>query len=88
LKKKSIKPALLLITLLIVSWIPILTQKQKLVILSNGVYVLEKSLFFSDDFNITRERDPIAPKKNVSKLPDQDIESLLTLKLAITNASK
>lgn len=87
-KKKSIKPALFLITLLIVSWIPIVTQKQKLVILSDGVYVLEKSLFFSDDFNITREKDPIVPKKNVSKLPDQDIESLLTLKLALTNASK
>jgi hypothetical protein len=63
------------------------TQKQKLVFLSDGVYVSEKSLFFNDVFTITRKRDPIIPKTNISKLPDQDIESMLTLKLALTHAS-
>lgn len=87
-KKNSLASILFVITLLAVSLIPIVTQKQKLVVLSDGVYVLEKSLFFNDEFNITRKKDPIIPKTNISKLPDQDIESLLTLKLALTHASK
>jgi hypothetical protein len=87
-KKNLLETILFVITLLVVSLAPIVTQKQKLVVLSDGVYVLEKSLFFNDEFNITRKKDPIIPKTNISKLPDQDIESLLTLKLALTHASK
>ena len=87
-KKNSLASILFVITLLAVSLIPIVTQKQKLVVLSDGVYVLEKSRFFNDEFNITRKQDPIIPKANISKLPDQDIESLLTLKLTLTNASR
>jgi hypothetical protein len=87
-KKNSLASILFVITLVAVSSIPIVTQKQKLVVLTDGVYVLEKSLFFNDEFNITRKQDPIIPKKNISKLPDQDIESMLTLKLALTHASK
>ena len=86
-KKNSLASILFVITLVAVSSIPIVTQKQKLVVLSDGVYVLEKSLFFNDEFNITRKQDPIIPKANISKLPDQDIESMLTLKLALTHAS-
>ena len=87
-KKNLLETILFVITLLVVSLAPIVTQKQKLVVLSDGVYVLEKSLFFNDEFNITRKKDSIIPKTNISKLPDQDIESLLTLKLALTHASK
>ena len=86
-KKNLLETILFVITLLIVSLAPIVTQKQKLVVLSDGVYVLEKSLFFNDEFNITRKQDPIIPNANISKLPDQDIESMLTLKLALTHAS-
>ena len=86
-KKNLLETILFVITLLVVSLAPIVTQKQKLVVLSDGVYVLEKSLFFNDEFNITRKQDPIIPKANISKLPDQDIESMLTLKLALTHAS-
>ena len=86
-KKNSLASILFVLTLLVVSLIPIMTQKQKLVVLSDGVYVLEKSLFFNDEFNITRKQDPIIPKANISKLPEQDIESMLTLKLALTHAS-
>ena len=86
-KKNLFETILFVITLLVVSLAPIATQKQKLVVLSDGVYVLEKSLFFNDKFNITRKQDPIIPKANISKLPDQDIESMLTLKLALTHAS-
>lgn len=86
-KKNLLETILFVITLLVVSLGPIATQKQKLVVLSDGVYVLEKSLFFNDKFNITRKQDPIIPKANISKLPDQDIESMLTLKLALTYAS-
>ena len=86
-KKNLLETILFVITLLVVSLAPIATQKQKLVVLSDGVYVLEKSLFFNDEFNITRKQDPIIPKANISKLPDQDIESMLTLKLALTYAS-
>lgn len=86
-KKNLLETLLFVITLLVVSLGPIATQKQKLVVLSDGVYVLEKSLFFNDKFNITRKQDPIIPKANISKLPDQDIESMLTLKLALTHAS-
>ena len=86
-KKNLLASILFIITLLVVSLAPIVTQKQKLVVLSDGVYVLEKSLFFNDEFNITRKKDPIIPKSNISKLPDQDIESMLTLKLALTHAS-
>ena len=87
-KKNSLASILFVITFVAVSSIPIVTQKQKLVVLTDGVYVLEKSLFFNDEFNITRKKDPIIPKTNISKLPDQHIESLLTLKLALTHASK
>ena len=87
-KKNSLASILFVIILVAVSSIPIVTQKQKLVVLTDGVYVLEKSLFFNDEFNITRKKDPIIPKTNISKLPDQHIESLLTLKLALTHASK
>ena len=87
-KKRSLASILFVITLIVVSFAPIVTQKQKLVVLSDGVYVLEKSLFFNDEFNITRKKDPIIPKTNISKLPDQDIESVLTLKIALTHASK
>lgn len=86
-KKNLLASILFIITLLVVSLAPIVTQKQKLVVLSDGVYVLEKSLFFNDEFNITRKKDPIIPKSNISKLPDQDMESMLTLKLALTHAS-
>lgn len=86
-KKNLLERILFVITLLVVSLAPIATQKQKLVVLSDGVYVLEKSLFFNDKFNITRKQDPLIPKANISKLPDQDIESMLTLKLALTYAS-
>lgn len=86
-KKNLLETILFVITLLVVSLAPIATQKQKLVVLSDGVYVLEKSLFFNDKFNITRKQDPLIPKANISKLPDQDIESMLTLKLALTYAS-
>lgn len=85
-KKNLLETILFVITLLVVSLAPIVTQKQKLVVLSDGVYVLEKSLFFNDEFNITRKQDPIIPKANISKLPEQDIESMLTLKLALTHA--
>lgn len=87
-KKNSLASKLFVLTLLVVSLIPIMTQKQKLVVLSDGVYVLEKSLFFNDELNITRKKDPNIPKTNISKLPNQNIESLLTLKLALTHASK
>ena len=86
-KKNLLASILFVITLLVVSLAPIMTQKQKLLVLSDGVYVLEKSLFFSDEFHITRKQDPIIPKTNISKLPDQHIESMLTLKLALTHAS-
>jgi len=86
-KKNLLASILFVITILVVSLAPIVTQKQKLVFLSDGVYVSEKSLFFNDDFTITRKRDPIIPKTNISKLPDQDIESMLILKLALTHAS-
>jgi len=86
-KKNLLASILFVITILVVSLAPIVTQKQKLVFLSDGVYVSEKSLFFNDDFTITRKRDPIIPKTNISKLPDQDTESMLTLKLALTHAS-
>ena len=86
-KKNLLETILFVITLLVVSLAPIATQKQKLVVLSDGVYVLEKSLFFNDEFNITRKQDPIIPKAIISKLPDQDIESMLILKLALTHAS-
>ena len=86
-KKNLLASILFIFTLLLVSLAPIVTQKQKLVVLSDGVYVLEKSLFFNDEFNVTRKKDPIIPKNNISKLPDQDIESMLTLKLALTHAS-
>ena len=86
-KKNLLETILFVITLLVVSLAPIATQKQKLVVLSDGVYVLEKSLFFNDEFNITRKQDPIITKANISKLPEQDIESMLTLKLAFTHAS-
>ena len=87
-KKRSLASILFVITLIVVSLAPIVTQKQKLVVLSDGVYVLEKSLFFNDEFNITQKKDPIIPKTNISKLPDQDIESVLTLKIALTHASE
>jgi hypothetical protein len=85
--KNLLASILFVITLLVFSLAPIVTQKQKLVVLSDGVYVLEKSLFFNDEFNITRKKDPIIPKSNISKLPDPDIESMLTLKLELTHAS-
>ena len=87
LSKRIIETILFVITLLVISLAPIATQKQKLVVLSDGVYVLEKSLFFNDEFNITRKQDPIIPKANISKLPDQDIETMLTLKLTLKHAS-
>ena len=87
-KKNLLETILFVITLLVVSLAPIVTQKQKLVVLSDGVYVLEKSLFFNDELNITRKKEPSIPKTNISKLPNQNIESLLTLKLALTHASK
>ena len=66
----------------------IVTHKHKLINLSNGVYVIEKFVFFNDEFNVTRKLALIVSETNVSRPPKQDIESLLTLELVLTNAPK
>ena len=54
-KKNLLETILFVITLLVVSLAPIATQKQKLVVLTDGVYVLEKSLFLMMSL-ISREK--------------------------------